>query len=264
MTQPKVIFSTSTSLIKNLELDTKSLKDYIKFENIQKNLRDISSQPHVAGTPSNLKVAQTIAEKWKSAGLENVHFKKYTVLLSYPNYTDPNHARIYDNDGNKVFESKGVSPPLIPKEQDAPNAGLQWLAYSANGIAMGNPVYCHYGRQKDFDYLKNMGISVKDKIVLIRYGGAFRGDTVRIAGSQGAVGVILFSDPFDVAADGTEKAHTYPNTDWMPNEATQQGTVKNGDGDIFTPFYPAKPELYSKLTVDDVNLSRYNLNFLNF
>jgi N-acetylated-alpha-linked acidic dipeptidase len=165
----------------------KSLKDYIQFENIQKNLRDISSEPHIAGTEANLKVAEKIADKWKAAGLENVHFTKYKVPLSYPNFTNPNRARIYDQNGEKLFESIGVSPPLIPNEQDDPKAGIQWLAYAANGIAIGDPVYCHYGRDQDFNFLKQSGIDIKGKIALIRYGGAYRGNTVKRAGIEGTL-----------------------------------------------------------------------------
>lgn len=221
------IFNSLHLLIRSLGESEKSLKDYIKFENIQQNLRDISSEPHVAGTSANLRVAEKIAKKWKSAGLENVHFKNYTVLLSYPNFTSPNHVRIYDKEGNKLFENAGISSPLIPNEQDAPNAGLQWLAYSGDGTVIGDPVYCHFGRQQDFEYLKKEGIDVKDKIALIRYGGAFRGDTVRIARMQGAIGVILFSDPMDVASDGIGKEHIYPSTDWMPTYGAQLGAQED-------------------------------------
>jgi hypothetical protein len=87
-----------------------------------------------------LKVAEKIADRWTKAGLENVHFRKYTVLLSYPNFTNPNHARIYDHNGNKIFESKGISPALIPEEQSNPKGQIQWLAYAADGVVIGNPV----------------------------------------------------------------------------------------------------------------------------
>ena len=89
--------------------------------------------------------------KWKAAGLESkllsqifksklcsdVAFDSYKVLLSYPNYTNPNHIRLWTKDGRKLFENKGVSPIVIPAEQSGTGAGIQWLAYSADGSFKG-------------------------------------------------------------------------------------------------------------------------------
>lgn len=44
-------------------------------------------------------------------------------------------------------------------------AGVQWLAYSPNGTVEADVVYCHYGTEEDFQYLKQLGISIKGKIV---------------------------------------------------------------------------------------------------
>lgn len=42
-------------------------------------------------------------------------------------------------------------------------AGIQWLAYSPNGTVEGDVVYCHYGDEKDFQYLESLGISLEGK-----------------------------------------------------------------------------------------------------
>lgn len=42
---------------------------------------------------------------------------------------------------------------------------------------------------------------MKGKIVLCRYGGIYRGDKIQLAQDRGAIGVILYSDPFDYAKD---------------------------------------------------------------
>jgi hypothetical protein len=131
-------------------VETKQLIDYINPQNIVDNLREYTLEPHVAGTASNKRVADKILSKWKQYGLEgfklsdkstklclDVHFDSYKVLLSYPNYSNPNHIRILSNKGQTLFESSGVSPVIIPKEQGAQNAGVQWLAYSANGSFIG-------------------------------------------------------------------------------------------------------------------------------
>lgn len=41
------------------------------------------------------------------------------------------------------------------------------------------------------------GISMEGKIALCRYGGLFRGDKVQLAAERGAIGLVLYSDPFD-------------------------------------------------------------------
>ncbi len=49
----------------------------------------------------------------------------------------------------------------------------------------------------DFDKLKEMGVDVRGKIVIVRYGQNFRGVKVFVAQERGAAGVIIYSDPKD-------------------------------------------------------------------
>jgi N-acetylated-alpha-linked acidic dipeptidase len=85
-------------------------------------------------------------------------------------------------------------------------AGIQWVAYSANGTAEGDVVYCHHGRVEDFEKLQQLGVSLEGKIALIRYSHGFRGDKVRFAQQYGAIGAILYSDPAEVARDGISQS----------------------------------------------------------
>lgn len=87
-------------------------------------------------------------------------------------------------------------------------AGVQWVAYSANGSAEGDVVYCHYGRAEDYKKLIKLGIDLNGKIALIRYSHGFRGDKVKFAQKAGAIGAILYSDPAEVAKDGVEQSKT--------------------------------------------------------
>ncbi|KAI1694375.1 PA domain-containing protein [Ditylenchus destructor] len=169
------------------------------------NLRALTRAPHVAGTTENNRVADVIAHLWKKNGLQDVHFVKYNVLLSYPNYTSPNHVTLLDSTGNVIYQTTGVSPAIFPEEQGDEGAGTQWVAYSANGTAEGDVVYCHYGRQSDFERLRQMGVSVQGKIALLRYHTEFRGSKVRNAVLNGAIGAILYSDPAECAKEGTDQ-----------------------------------------------------------
>ena len=79
---------------------------------------------------------------------------------------------------------------------------------------------------------------------------------VKGAETRGALGVILFSDPKDVAQEGRNR--TYPDTWWMPGMAVQSGTVYLGHGDPLTPFYPSiGPHVYLLHTLSYNNYS-YN------
>uniref|UniRef100_A0A1I7Y1I9 PA domain-containing protein n=1 Tax=Steinernema glaseri TaxID=37863 RepID=A0A1I7Y1I9_9BILA len=225
------------------------LKRNIRWEGIRDNLREFTREPHVAGSEGNNRLAETIADKWKAAGLEDVHFTEYDVLLSYPNYSSPNHVSILGSDGTVLYKNKGRSPVIFPDEQGAPGADVQWVAYAAEGTVVGDVVYAHYGRSVDFDVLKKAGVHLKGKIALLRYSNGFRGDKVRLAQQHGAIGAILYSDPAEVARDGSEEV--YPSTEWMPSGGVQRGTLKTQHGDPLTPLYPAKPDLYPGRTIHE-------------
>lgn len=53
------------------------------------------------------------------------------------------------------------------------------------------------GSIDDFDRLVELGVDIKGKIALIKYGGLFRGLKVKNAQDHGAIGAIIFTDPGD-------------------------------------------------------------------
>ena len=61
---------------------------------------------------------------------------------------------------------------------------------------------------------------------------------VEIAERQGALGIIIFSDPADYTW-AAEDARVYPETWWLPPSGAQRGTTFVGSGDPLTPYYPA-------------------------
>ena len=97
----------------------------------------------------------------------------------------------------------------------------------------------NYGRPEDYEAIEKMGIDVKGKIVLVRYGSLFRGLKVRNAQKRGAAGILIFSDPAD---DGFAKGDVYPLGRFRPGSAIQRGSVQFlslGPGDPSTPFGPS-------------------------
>jgi N-acetylated-alpha-linked acidic dipeptidase len=80
---------------------------------------------------------------------------------------------------------------------------------------------------------------VKGKIVIARYGKSFRGVKAKVAEENGALGLIIYSDPMD---DGYMKGDVYPRGPWRPEEAVQRGSIYymfEYPGDPLTPGYPA-------------------------
>lgn len=69
---------------------------------------------------------------------------------------------------------------------------------------------------------------------------------VDLADKNGAIGVILYSDPIDYAQQGRE--FIYPDSWWMPGMAVQSGTVYLNKGDPLTPFYPSIGIKYTQNT----------------
>ena len=105
----------------------------------------------------------------------------------------------------------------------------------------GEVVYANYGLPEDYAALEALGVSVEGKIVLVRYGGSFRGVKAQQAELRGAKGVIIYSDPAD---DGFTRGPVYPKGPWRPADGIQRGSIQyifNYPGDPLTPGVPAVP-----------------------
>ena len=96
-------------------------------------------------------------------------------------------------------------------------------AYSPDGDVTAELVYVNKGLPEDYQILSDQGISVNGKICIARYGGSYRGVKAKVAGDNGAVGLILYSDPAD---DGYMRGDVYPRGPWRSADAIQRGTVK--------------------------------------
>jgi N-acetylated-alpha-linked acidic dipeptidase len=59
---------------------------------------------------------------------------------------------------------------------------------------------------------------------------------VKFAEKYGAKGVLLYDDPARSAPNGTL---VYPQSEYLPKEGVQRGTLYNSDGDPTTPNYPS-------------------------
>jgi len=113
---------------------------------------------------------------------------------------------------------------------------MPFNGYGAAGDVRGDVVYVNYGLIEDYVQLDSMGVSVKGKIAIARYGRSYRGIKAREAEKHGAVGLMIYSDPAD---DGYVRGDVYPVGPMRPSQGIQRGSVMNPDGDPSTPSYPS-------------------------
>ena len=145
-------------------------------------LRALTEEPHVAGTPADYKTAVDVRDKLRSWGW-SAELAEYEVLLNYPTNS---FCRLIKPD---VVELKVIEDPVTAdKDSASPDAFPAFHGYGVSGDVVGQVVYANYGRLEDFAVLEKLGIDVKGKIVLVRYGELFRGLKVRNARSAGRWG----------------------------------------------------------------------------
>ena len=198
------------------------------------HLKILTAEPHWASSPEDYKTAEYVAAKFKAAGLQTT-ITPYKVLLNKPvsikveAFDAQHHPLMSGPTAEHVDPSDHGGDPF----QNNPNILPAFNGSSPSGDVTGEVVYANYGTREDFDELAKLGVSVKGKIVLVRYGGNFRGVKVYIAQQRGAVGVLIYSDPAD---DGYDRGDMYPAGAMRPESAVQRGSTQ------FLPIYPGDPE----------------------
>ena len=185
--------------------------------NARKWLEALTAEPHVAGTPAEKKVADYVRDRLTEFGL-SVETIKYDVFLNHPKQvsltmTAPSRQELALKEDVYPQDKISGSPGQFPA----------FHGYGASGVASGQVIYVNYGAPADHERLKAMGLSVQGKIVLVRYGGAFRGLKVKEAEERGAIGVLIYSDPAD---DGYMRGDVYPDGPMRPASAIQRGSVQ--------------------------------------
>src|SRR5262249_45344461 len=108
--------------------------------------------------------------------------------------------------------------------------------YSGQGDVTAEVVYVNYGLIEDYLQLDSLGVSVKGKIAIARYGRSFRGIKAREAEKHGAAALLIYSDPQD---DGYVRGDAFPAGPMRAASSVQRGSILNMDGDPSTPGYPS-------------------------
>ena len=197
--------------------------------NIRENMRRLSARPHHVGSPYGKDNAEWIAARFKEWGLDT-RIETFSVLFPTPK------ERLLELVAPTRFVAKLQEPALSvdPTSNQAKEQLPTYNAYSADGDVTAPLVYVNYGNREDYDRLDRLGVSVKGAIVIARYGGGWRGIKPKVAAEHGAIGCIIYSDPWD---DGHFQGDDYPQGGWRPRDGVQRGSVMDTDypGDPLTP-----------------------------
>jgi len=195
----------------------------------------MTAEPHHAGSPYEIKLADYVADKLKSFGIETAKYE-YSVLLPWPGerrmeITAPDQMKLQVEEEKIRGDQWADKPGILPA----------YNAYSPSGDVTGEIVYVNFGIPADYETLAKLGIDVKGKIVLARYGGSWRGIKPKVAAEHGAIACIIYSDPHE---DGYFQGDVYPDGPFRGAGMIQRGSVMDMPrypGDPSTPGRPSKP-----------------------
>lgn len=213
-----------------LQLDIEQKFDAgLNKENIGATIKALSANPHHLGSAGGKAVAESILKRFKSYGWD-ARIETYYVLFPTPKTRSV--ALLGGDKYSASLEEKAVKEDLATAQQ---GQLPPYNAWSADGDVSAGLVFVNYGLPADYERLERLGISVKGKIVIARYGRSWRGTKPKIAYEHGAVGCIIYSDPKD---DGFVKGDVYPQGAYKPEFAVQRGSVMDMviyPGDPLTP-----------------------------
>jgi N-acetylated-alpha-linked acidic dipeptidase len=206
-------------------------------QNQRDYMERLAAHPHNVGTAYDKQNADWILAQYKQWGWD-AHIEQFDVLFPTPK------ERALEMVAPTKFVAKlrepavSVDPTSNQQSEQLPT----YNAYSADGDVTAPLVYANYGLTTDYEELDRLGVSVKGAIVIVRYGGSWRGVKPKLAAEHGAVGCLIYSDPRD---DGYFVDNVFPQGPMRPPDGVQRGSVMDfastQSGDPLTPGIGATP-----------------------
>ncbi len=202
----------------------------LSAQNLDTWMKFMSSHPHHVGSPHDKANAEYMAGLFKQWGYQT-EISTYYVLFPTPK------TRVLELLGTKPYKAK-LEEPSLPEDKTSGQKSEQlptYNAYSADGDVTAELVFVNRGVPADYEELEKLGVSVKGKIVIAKYGGSWRGIKPKVAYEHGAIGCIIYSDPAD---DGYTQGDVYPEGAFRPKAGAQRGSVLDmpvSPGDPLTP-----------------------------
>jgi N-acetylated-alpha-linked acidic dipeptidase len=185
-------------------------------ERVRQYVQRMTAEPHHAGSPGSRAVAEYALGLLRQWGYD-ARIETFEALLPYPLRRELELVA-------PVKYKPVLREPRIAEDPDSGDAGQLpvYNAYSASGTVAAPVVYVNYGLPEDYEQLARLGIDVKGKIVLARYGKSWRGTKPKVAFEHGAAGCLIYSDPRD---DGYYHGDVYPKGPFRPPKGAQRGSV---------------------------------------
>ena len=187
----------------------------------------MAAEPNHVGSPHDKVNAEFTLAKFKEWGWD-AHLETFDVLYPTP------LAQTLELVAPTTFTAKLHEPPIAGDRAsgNTKDALPPYHAYGADGDVTAELVYVNRGMPDDYKELETHGVSVKGRIVIVRYGGGWRGLKPKLAYEHGAIGCLVYSDPAD---DGYGAGDVYPKGGYRPADGVQRGSVAD------MPVYPGDP-----------------------
>ena len=196
---------------------------------LERWMRTLSERPHHVGSAhgrANVDYLAALFEQW---GYQ-VQLARYEVL-----FPTPKRRRLRLLEPTPFEASLGemslTDDPSTASKEVLPT----YNAFSPDGDVTAELVFVNYGVQEDYEQLERFGIEVSGKVVIARYGRAWRGIKPKLAADHGAIGALIYSDPAD---DGYARGDVYPRGAFKHPSGVQRGSVMELPvfaGDVLTP-----------------------------
>ncbi|MEP6952161.1 MAG: transferrin receptor-like dimerization domain-containing protein [Ginsengibacter sp.] len=198
-------------------------------QNIGENIKRLSAKPHNIGSPGSKENADYILSQFEKSGWD-AKIETFHVLFPTPK------TRLLEMTFPNSYKALLKEPALKEDSTSGQESQLPtYNAWSADGDVTAELVFVNYGLPEDYEVLAKMGITVKGKIVIAKYGHSWRGIKPKVALEHGAIGCIIYSDPAD---DGYFQGDVYPKGAFKNEYGVQRGSVMDMviyPGDPLTP-----------------------------
>lgn len=223
--QSSIMGFSSEGASKQQQLET-AFDAKLDKSNLDKWMQQLAGKPHHIGSPHDKANAEFMAGLFRSWGYDT-QIETFEVLLPTPK------VRILELVGSNTYQAK-LEGEAFKEDPYTSQEGMlpQYNCFSADGDVTADLVFVNYGIPEDYEKLEQLGIDVKGKIVIAKYGRSWRGIKPKLAAEKGAIGCLIYSDPSD---DGYSAGDVYPKGAFKPESGAQRGSV------LDMPLYPGDP-----------------------
>lgn len=226
--QRKTLAGPKEQASAQLQLEAK-FDQQLSSSHVGETIKELSAKPHHLGSAPGKAVADAVLQKFKSYGWD-ARIETYQVLFPTPK------TRVLELTAPVKYTALLKEPALAEDATSGQEGQLPtYNAWSGDGNVNGELVYVNYGLPEDYEQLERLGINVKGKIVIARYGRSWRGIKPKVAAEHGAIGCIIYSDPKE---DGYYQGDVYPKGAFKNEYGVQRGSVMDMviyPGDPLTP-----------------------------